>query len=133
MIEERTFWRNAAGQTADWLKRQPRGVVGIGDIGYVGWATNYPLLDFLGLVDPVIGRLPGGYTRKLGRGFLDRIYSVKPDYLVFILSGQNCDKPEMAGSRQIYRDPRFKDYEMGFNVQVGAGASWCIFRRKPGH
>lgn len=130
MLHERTFWRNTAGQTAAWLLRHPKGTVGIGDIGYVGYATDYPLLDLLGLVDPVIGRLPGGYTRKLGPGFTDRIFSVAPRYLVFILSGQNCDRPEMAGSRRIFHDPRFApSYRLAHNIQVGADVSWCIFER----
>ncbi len=129
-MEERRFWTNAAGASASWLLRQPRGVLAIGDIGYVGYKTNYPLLDLLGLVDPIIGRLPGGYTRKLGRGFVERVYSVMPDYMLFVLQGQNCDRPEMPGSRLIYRDPRFKNYKLGHNVQIGPQVSWCIFRRR---
>lgn len=130
MVEERRFWKNAAGASANWLLTQPRGVLAAGDIGYVGWKTNFPLLDLLGLVDPVIGRLPGGYTRKLGRGFVERIYDVMPEYMLFVVHGNECDRPEMPGSKQIYFDPRFKNYELGYNVQVGPGASWCIFRRR---
>ncbi|RMG96794.1 MAG: hypothetical protein D6705_10350 [Deltaproteobacteria bacterium] len=130
MVDERLFWRNAAGQTADWLLRHERGTVGIGDLGYVGYATDYPILDLLGLVDPVIGRLPGGYTRKLGPGFTDRIFDVMPRYLVFIL-GNGCNKAYMAGSKRIYHDPRFApNYALAHELPVGARVSWCIFERR---
>ncbi len=130
MVDERLFWRNAAGQTADWLLRHRRGTVGIGDLGYVGYATDYPILDLLGLVDPVIGRLPGGYTRKLGPGFTDRIFDVMPRYLVFILES-GCGKAHMAGSKRIFHDPRFApNYALAHELAVGARVSWCIFERR---
>jgi arabinofuranosyltransferase len=132
MTEEKRFWDNAAGQTADWLVTHGKpGRVAIGDIGYVGYRTNYPILDLLGLVDPVISRLPGGYTRKLGKGFKERFFDVEPEWVVIILSGQNCDRAVMKGSRLLYEDPRFgRSYALAQNVQVNADASWCIFKRK---
>jgi hypothetical protein len=130
--EERRFWRNAAGQTADWLVRHDKpGTIAIGDIGYVGYRTNYPILDLLGLVDPVISRLPGGYTRKLGSGFVERVFGVMPRYIVIIIAGQECDNPQMPGSRLIYRDPRFfRSYELVNNVQVNPHVGWCTFERR---
>jgi len=129
---ERRFWRNAAGATADWLVRYDKpGTIAIGDIGYVGYRTNYPILDLLGLVDPVISRLPGGYTRKLGSGFVERVFGVMPQYIVIIIAGQKCDNPQMPGSKLIYRDPRFfSNYELAHNVQVDPHVGWCTFERK---
>jgi len=130
--EEKKFWDTVAGQTADWLARNEPGLVAIGDIGYVGYRTNYPLLDLLGLVDPVIGNLPGGYTRKLGAGYKKRVFGAKPKYIVIVMAGQACDRATMAGSRMLFGDPRFRrHYRAAHNVQVGSGASWCIFERKP--
>jgi hypothetical protein len=131
LLEEKVFWDRAAGQTAEWLVTYGKpGVIAIGDIGYVGYRTNYPLLDLLGLVDPVISKLPGGYTNKLGPGYLDRFFEVNPDWVVIILSGE-CDKAVMKGSRLLYGDPRFvQNYEVANNVAVSSRASWCTFKKK---
>jgi hypothetical protein len=131
MKEEKRFWDVAAGQTATFLAdRMPPGRIAIGDIGYVGYKTNYPVLDLLGLVDREIAALPGGYTRKLGRGFRERFFDTSPEYAVLILSGQNCNQAAMEGSRLIFDDPRFKArYELAHNVQVNADAGWCVFKR----
>lgn len=129
--EEKKFWDSVAGQTAEWLAREPPGRIAIGDIGYVGYRTNYPLLDLLGLVDPVIAKLPGGYTKKHGDGYKDRFFGVMPTYVVIIMAGQECDRATMAGSKLLFYDPRFKrNYEVAHNVQVAAKAGWCVFRRK---
>lgn len=130
--EEKRFWDITAGQTADWLAMRAKpGRVAIGDIGYVGYRTNYPILDLLGLVDPVIGQLPGGYTRKLGAGFRERFFEVAPEYAVIILSGQQCDTAAMEGSRLIFEDRRFaQQYALARNFQVNADAGWCVFKRR---
>ena len=74
--------------------------------------------------------MTGGYTRKIGPGFTDRIFTVMPRYLVFIL-GSGCNKAYMAGSRRIYGDPRFApNYALAHELPVGAKVSWCIFERR---
>ena len=119
-----------AGQASEWLVAQPPGKIAIGDIGLVGYRTNYPLLDTLGLVDPVISKLPGGYTRKLGPGFADRIFSVMPDYIVIIVHGK-CDDARMLGSKMIVNDPRFwPNYFTAFRIKLGGNANWCIYEHK---
>ena len=129
--EEKRFWDVSAGQTADWLVRAKPGRVAIGDIGYVGWKTDYPILDLLGLVDPVIAKLPGGYTRKLGKGFRERFFDVAPEYALLILSGQSCDRAAMEGSRLLFDDKRFaRRYELAHNIQVSSDAGWCLFKRR---
>jgi hypothetical protein len=129
--EEMRFWDNSAGQSARWLVQQPPGRVAIGDIGYVGWRTNYPILDLLGLVDPVIAELPGGYTHKLGKGYRERFFDVRPEYAVIILSGQKCDVAGMEGSKILFDDRRFaRHYKVAHSIQVNADAAWCIFKRK---
>lgn len=128
--DEKKFWDTVAGQTAEWLARNDPGKIAIGDIGFVGYHTNYPLLDLLGLVDPVISKLPGGYTRKLGPGYKKRVFDEKPKYIVIVMAGQNCDRATMTGSRMLFGDRRFKKhYRAVHNVQVVSEASWCIFQR----
>lgn len=130
--EEKRFWDSSAAQVAEWLVRYGTpGYVALGDIGYVGYRTNFPILDLLGLVDPVIAQLPGGYTKKIGKEFVERFYEVRPSYAVLIMTGQDCGHGGFPGVRQIAEDPRFlPDYTVVHNVQVMADASWCIFKRK---
>ena len=131
VVQEHRAHMRTAGAAAEWLVQAPPGKIAIGDIGLVGYRTNYPLLDTLGLVDPVISKLPGGYTQKLGKPFRDRIFGVMPAYIVIIVSG-DCDRPVMAGSRMIMEDPRFApNYATGHRIRLG-GANWCIFEHR-GH
>lgn len=130
--EEKRFWDNTAGQVAEWLVTHGKpGRVALGDIGFVGWRTNYPILDLLGLVDPVISQLPGGYTKKHGPGYKERFYEVAPEWAVLIHSGQDCTKATLAAVKKIVDDPKFKRmYVLMENFQVNAEGSWCVFRRK---
>lgn len=130
--KEDRFWRMAAGGTARWLKENGvPGEVAMGDIGYVGYATDYPILDLLGLVDPVISKLPGGYTRKLGPGFTDRFFEKSPMYFLLISSSVDCQKPSVPGSQVIYRDRRFRGrYEVAGTVPLDDGFAWCIYRKR---
>ena len=132
LTKEKRFWDMAAGGTATWLNQNTtRGELAIGDIGYVGWATDYPILDLLGLVDPVIAKLPGGYTQKLGPGFNQRFFDKRPRYMLLISAQHDCAHPSVAGSQVLYRDRRFREqYQMRGRVPLDAGFSWCIYERK---
>jgi hypothetical protein len=129
---EKGFWDKAAGGTATWLTQHTeRGELAIGDIGYVGWVTDYPILDLLGLVDPVISKLPGGYTQKLGPGFNQRFFDKKPKYMLLISANNDCVHPSVPGSQVIYRDPRFLPlYQMAGKVPLDGGFNWCIYQKK---
>ena len=75
-------------------------------------------------------QLPGGHTKKIGEGFVERFYEVEPAYAVLIFTGQDCRHGAFPGVRQIAEDPRFsRRYSVVHNVQVMADASWCIFMR----
>ena len=130
--EEKKFWDSTAGQVAEWLVTNGKpGRVALGDIGFVGWRTNFPILDLLGLVDPVISQLPGGYTKKHGPGYKERFYEVAPEWAVLIHSGQDCKVASLAAVKKIVEDPKFRRmYVLMENFQVNADGSWCIFRRK---
>lgn len=127
--KEDRFWKKAAGGTARWFVNNGKpGQIAIGDIGYVGYVTDYPILDLLGLVDPVISKLPGGYTHKLGPGFLDRFFDQSPRYALLISSNNDCAHPSVPGSRVIYNDRRFRaGYELAGKVPLDGGFNWCIF------
>ena len=130
--KEDRFWTMAAGGTAKWFVEHGKpGQIAIGDIGYIGWVTDYPILDLLGLVDPVISKLPGGYTHKLGPGFLDHFFAKRPDYFLLISSNVDCEHPSVPGSQVVYRDPRFKpNYAVAGKVPLDGGFAWCIYQRK---
>jgi len=134
--KERHFWDAAAGGVARWFQQQERqrgreaviGTIALGDIGRVGYETDYPILDLLGLVDPVIAALPGGYTTKIGPGFRDRFFDTEPRYLVLISSDGDCVHPSVIGSRILYQDPRFRGrYTVSGRVPLNRGFSWCIY------
>ena len=130
--KEKHFWDMAAGGTARWMvQNAPPGEIAIGDIGYVGYLTDYPILDLLGLVDPVISKLPGGYTQKLGPGFVERFFAKMPEYMLLISSNIDCVHPSVPGSQVIYRDRRFLPaYTVAGKVPLDGGFAWCIYKRK---
>ncbi len=125
------FWDRSTKGTAEWLLNQPPGEMALGDIGYVGWKTDYPILDLLGLVDPVISKLPGGYLQKLGPGFTDRLFEKKSRYVLLISSNVDCQHPSTPGSQVIWGDRRFREqYELGGKLPLDGGFAWCFFQRK---
>lgn len=131
LVQEKLFWDNAAGQTARWLSKQPQpGRVALGDIGAVGYRTGYPILDLVGIVDPVIGTLPGGYAQKLGPAYVQRFFDADPRYAVLIMSGVSCTDAGHPGVVPLIADPRFVErYTLAHNIQITASGGWCIFAR----
>jgi arabinofuranosyltransferase len=125
---DKGFWDDSAGRTAAWfLQRNEPGPIAIADIGYVGYATNYPIVDMLGLLAPEIARLPGGYTRKVGAGYGDAIFARNPRYFVIISSQRDCKSPSVPSSRTLFADPRFKGFPLAGSIHLKGGGSWCIF------
>ncbi|MEM1029326.1 MAG: hypothetical protein AAF928_05295 [Myxococcota bacterium] len=129
--DEKVFWDSAAGGAAEVLRSKPPGTVAIADIGQLGYRTDYPVLDLLGLVDPVISKLPGGYTNKTGPGYVDRVFEVMPRYFVLVGRKNTCTPLQFPGQEVLRRDPRFRDhYVLGGKVTHSKGGLWCIFERK---
>ena len=127
---ERRHWNISAGRVARWIRKNlPEGRIAIGDIGFVGYHTNYPILDLLGLVDPVIHELPGGYTKKVGDGYLQRFYDVAPQHAVLIMTNDECNHPALPGVRVLTEDPRFSMYRPVHAVMMSSEVTWCIFTR----
>jgi hypothetical protein len=122
----------AAGGTAAFLNEHAGpGELALGDIGYVGFATDRPILDLLGLVDPVIAKLPGGYTQKLGPGLTARFFEKRPRYALIISAGNDCQHPSVPGARVLYADRRFREgYALAGRVRLDPPFSWCIYERR---
>lgn len=131
LTDHKVFWDSAAGGAAAWLKEHNvPGEVALGDIGYVGYATDYPVLDLLGLVDPVISGLPGGYTRKTGPGYVERVFEKMPRYFVFVGGADTCDKLPFPSQEKLRKDRRFRArYKVSGKIRHSKGGYWCIFER----
>ncbi len=126
-------WDTSAHPLAQWLKgNEPPGLLALGDIGYIGWWTDFPILDILGLVDPVIAKLPGGYGNKTDAAYLDYFFARMPAYFVLISEQGDCRHPFHPSIAAVYRDParRFKDnYQVVHQGPVNDGVSWCVYAR----
>lgn len=122
------YWRETWASVGRFLADQPPGTIGIADIGVVGWITDYPVLDTLGLVDPVISRLSGGYTDKTGDGYLERVFEVRPRYWVYPPTEGDCTTPFFAAHRRVTEDPRFANYEL-IGEPGGAFGPICVSAR----
>jgi hypothetical protein len=120
------LWRQTWGATAEWLAQQPRGTVAIGDMGVVGYVTDYPILDTLGLVDPVISELPGGYTQKIGPGYVERFFEVRPRYAVMSPGDETCERLYFPADRDVVGDARFSAYALAATPGHEFG-QLCVF------
>jgi hypothetical protein len=84
-------------------------------------------------VDPVISKLPGGYTQKIGPGYVQRVFDKMPRYFVFVGNAEGCDKLPFHGQEKLRRDRRFqKAYKVAAKIRHGMGGYWCIFEREEG-
>lgn len=131
---ERKFWTSAAGGVASWFDEHgQRGTIAVADMGYIAYSTDYPILDLLGLVDPVISKLPGGYTRKTGAGYVERAFQVMPRYFVFVGGADTCQKLPFPQQARLKNDPRFRArYELVGQVRHTLSGYWCIFGARDG-
>ncbi len=127
--DERLFWTSAAGGVASWFEKNgQRGTIAVPDMGYIAYATDYPILDLLGLVDPVISKLPGGYTAKTGPGYAERVFQVKPRYFVFVGNADGCVRLPFASQARLRHDARFRSrYELAGQIRHSKAGYWCIF------
>ncbi|MDI3288845.1 hypothetical protein [Polyangium sp. 15x6] len=132
--KDKAFWDDAAGRTAAWLSSHEKpGPVAIADIGYVGYATGFPIVDMLGLLAPEIARLPGGYTNKTGAGYVDAIFARNPRYVVIISSTVDCKSPTVPSSRALHASSELRTgFVVAEPIKLRGGGAWCIYERKSG-
>jgi hypothetical protein len=130
--EEKVFWDDAAGRTADWfVKNAEPGPLAIMDLGYVGYRTGFPIVDMLGLLAPEIAALPGGYTWKVGEGYTDALLQRQPRYFVIIASARNCQTATTPGGRAVMSDERFRSgYRLREPITLRGGNAWCIYEKR---
>jgi hypothetical protein len=89
------------------------------------------VLDLLGLVDKRIAKMPGGYTQKTGKDWLDYIFERAPRYALVISNMKDCHHPTVLGSIRMYNDPRFlAQYQELGKAPLDNDFNWCIYERK---
>jgi hypothetical protein len=131
LATEDHFWKMAAGGSAKLFLENPPGLIAIGDIGYIGYATDYPVLDLLGLVDAKIAKMPGGYTQKIGKEWIDYFFERQPRYTIIISWKRDCQHPSVHGSIVMWNDPRFRQRYRLLTLQpLDNDFAWCIYERK---
>lgn len=130
--QEKQSWDAATRGMAEWLIGRGRpGGIALGDIGYIGWVTDYPVTDLLGLVDPVIARLPGGQFEKVGPGLFQRLSEQSPRYVLLITADLDCQRPSVPSSRAIFEDARFPlRYMLAGRIPVNGGGAYCAFEQR---
>lgn len=130
--EEKEFWDDAAGRTAEWLvKNAEPGPLAIMDIGYVGYRTGFPVVDMLGLLAPDIASLPGGYTWKVGEGYTDAVFNRNPRYFLIIATGRSCLTATTPAGRAVVSDERFRTgYKLREPIALRGGNAWCIYEKR---
>jgi arabinofuranosyltransferase len=135
---ERDYWNDVAGGTAQWFVDQERehgeaarGTIATGDIGRVGWQTGFPIFDVLGLVEPTTAQFSGGHRQRTGDDFLDHFYGTAPRYYLSGTTKARCHEgPGSPVLRAIQKDPRFaRTYRLRARIYSDArkNMSWCIF------
>jgi hypothetical protein len=131
LATEDHFWKMAAGGSAKLFLENPPGLIAIGDIGYIGYATDYPVLDLLGLVDAKVAKMPGGYTQKIGKEWIDYFFERQPRYTIIISYKRDCQHPSVHGSVVMWNDPRFRQQYRLLTLQpLDNDFAWCIYERR---
>lgn len=103
---------------AEWVRdtTAPSDLVCAGDIGYLGFVSGRPVLDYVGLVSPEAI----GYQRRR-----DRLGLLKKHLPPYVCGG------EYGIARRIFGTPWFKaHYELAHEIGSGGGIRWCIFKRR---
>ena len=116
-------------QVGTWLKPRLRtgDVVAAGDIGVLGFDTNAPILDLVGLVSPQSAAyypLPASaYVINFAIS-PDLIADTRPQYVVFL---------EVYGRHTLLEDPRFQvDYQLleSFPTDLYGSQAMLVYRLK---
>ena len=127
-------WRSHEGQSASWFAAHgDRGAIAIGDIGEVGFRSNQPVFDLLGLVTPAVGKLPGGYGRKDEKPFVAAFYAANPDWFVTITNDGTCKHAAFPLMRAIIDSPEHSfwlRYDLAHTVRLNKQDYWCLLHRR---
>lgn len=131
---QEVVWKRHARQTGRWLATHAApGAVSLGDIGEVGWITNWPIYDVLGLVTPQVATLPGGYGQKSSTPqFVEEFFRASPRYFLLITDHGDCRHTPFPVMRAPFEDQRFaSQYDFLHSVRLSATSAWCLYERQP--
>lgn len=123
-VHER-FFRNAG----EWLASQPRGLVATSDIGLVGYLSDFPLLDYFGLVSPEITALrrQGPDAAKAVRAL---VLARKPRYLIGAAAKERCEQG-LFGVFSLGEEAALPpNYQVGTTIGTQRSLQWCVLVRE---
>ncbi|MDA8137909.1 MAG: hypothetical protein M0036_04575 [Desulfobacteraceae bacterium] len=134
---EQAFWESAARRMGYWLRAngKPHSTIAMGDIGEIGYRTNFKVIDMLGLVTPYISHLEGGYTTKDPKQIAEYVMDRMPEYILFVTNEptrNNMPRPHHECSEQIVKTPEFSEkYRTFFQLRVSNPfCYWIIMAQK---
>ncbi|WP_146155974.1 ArnT family glycosyltransferase [Enhygromyxa salina] len=136
--EKKDFLARSAPLLVEWFQAREEqfgrdeveGTIALADIGKVSYLTNYPILDLLGLVDPKISKLEGGYKGKTGRAYRDYFFAVEPRYHLTVTKKNDCLANKHTTARPLMRDPRYHGIYEPVGVIPLERSQWCIYERR---
>jgi hypothetical protein len=105
----------------------PDAVIAAGDIGAIGWGSDLPILDTVGLISPESTPYYPVDPDMLGESG----YAVAPD-LVFDLKPDYISLMESYGDKGLFIDPRFEQqYRLiaEYPIEVGHSVRLLVFER----
>jgi len=123
---------------ANWLKENasPDATLAIDAAGIIPYFSGLYSIDYLGICDPYIARLPGLLHEKSDP---DYVLAKRPDYIVMCGTEKNPTPEQIAGfdvpgmrrpEDDLQRHPLFRaEYEFAEVIEMGNG-SGLIWRRK---
>jgi arabinofuranosyltransferase len=113
---------------ARWMVREIHepGLLAIGEAGVVPYYTRLPVLDFHGLMDLHIARLPGAMHRKFDAAY---VFARRPKYVLLLVNRAADGKlsSDFLYSRALLEDSRFtREYSPLRDFEVA-----ILYARKP--
>jgi hypothetical protein len=125
ILVEAAHWSAIFVPAAAWFAAHPGGSIALADIGYVGWATDAPILDLYGLTDAANARaLHAGQSSRVA----DRVLEQRPRYVVTLSGERDCARPFDTVSRALAADPGFaRSYRLVEALAPSREERYCIF------
>ena len=130
------LYRHSHIALGHWLRQQcdPGDRVALSDIGQIGYYSDLPAIDLVGLTDRTIAHSPGGMHKKQ----YDPLYVLnqKPRYVVLVCAkvGGRWVIRGFETDKRLYHHPRFKsEYrllpEVSLSFKYKDDYSYWVFKR----